>query len=141
MIILFNHTNEHRILIPDNHLIKPFSTKDDYFSIELKNFDWPKHTNTCVDCRALLDACRNPTYADWLVNLDGEVRLLDLNMFGKEEDYFTNLLLRSYSYNFTGTKMRFNTIRITDINSLIQEFVDQEEYRICGRLATIRKNI
>ena len=76
-----------------------------FVKIELKNFDFHRHSKTCKDCGAFINAFGTNSI-DWFINYSGKTRRLDLSYFGSE-----------FSDNHSQFKMsEFGNISILKLN-------------------------
>jgi len=62
-------------MTPNDYDVKP------YILIELINFEFPRHANSCKDCKQFLKAFGTVTY-NWFVDYSGKIQRIDTEFIG-----------------------------------------------------------
>lgn len=138
--IIRDITNEHTILIPKEFIVRH---DDDFISIVIPGgFNWNHHAKYfCKDCRAFFNSLGTINYR-WILQDEHEIKLIDWNSFGQEEDHFKNLSKFEVSYNFNGSKLKLRLQAIDktilEARSILHE--SAEEYEYCSEIARLIDN-
>ena len=126
----------HHLILIDNSSIL---ADDEYISIELNNFDWRLHAQNCTDCRTFLNSINNSNFK-WGLESNGEYFLLDFSEFG-DHDHFKNMikLINKGSYSETKLKLKKVPINKANIDRMISDYENSEEYESCAELMKYKR--
>lgn len=132
MAKIFSVDPNYEIEIDDHFILR---SDDDFVSIQIPNFNWHHHSNSCNDCKALIESFGKKTY-EWLFQFDGEVHHMDLDNFGPVDDHFVNSSSYKSGNDFTGSRMKF---KLRDASTAVFEaklhlHALNEEYERCKEL-------
>jgi hypothetical protein len=136
MIRIFNIKTRKSILIDDksdNIVYNPklYEEGNPHVLLELKGINFFHHSETCEDCKSLVDSFGTNTH-DWFIDLNGKRERLNLQNLGKL--YTDNKVSFTTSDFFYGTRLKLN-IDTDTVESLEQEllsYVSQEKYEECA---------
>lgn len=133
MIRIFNKKKKVEIRIDDTvswvRLMPHDYEEKPYIKITLEHFDFPRHAQTCSDCKAFLDSFGNETF-DWCVQYLGKTKRLDTTYV--ESGHAKNQIQTVLSYDFTGTyiTLTFNSLPFEkeELREILNEAVQLEKY-------------
>ena len=136
MMRIFNKKKEIEILIDDAIPEVTFTPKDyednPSVIIELKNFDFHRHTFKCKECDTFSKAFGTDTL-DWFIGYLGKVKRLDLRNFGN--NYTSNNSIFKISEFYNGSILKLNISHIPDtllgLQTLLENDIANENYEKC----------
>jgi hypothetical protein len=123
----------HLIEIDDAFVI----SDDEFIRLEFgSGFDWLKHSLTCPDCKAFLDALLDAKTAyNWYLKSANNTYILDSSEFGKNE-HLKNSFEHKVSKDFTGVRLKL--IKIPEDRDLLEKLRRKKEavelYEHCAEI-------